>query len=105
MLVWFYLLLAGVFEIVWAVALKYSNGFTNFKASAIVIIGMIISFHFLSLSMKGLPISLAYPIWTAIGAIGTAVFGMIVLGDSVSVLKIICLLLVVVGVVGLKIFS
>jgi len=101
---WVCLFFAGVFEIVWAVALKYSNGFTNLVASLIVISSMIVSFYLMSISMKTIPISVVYPIWTAIGAVGVAIFGMTVLGDSVSVIKILCLFLIIVGVVGIKLF-
>lgn len=102
---WFFLIIAGVFEVVWAVALKYSNGFTNIIASIIVVIGMIASIYLLALSMKTIPISLAYPIWTAVGALGTAIFGMMFAGDTVSTLKIVCLFLIIAGVIGLKISS
>ncbi|MFC4891648.1 DMT family transporter [Pseudofrancisella aestuarii] len=102
---WVFLIIAGIFEVVWAVALKYSNGFTNIIASIIVVIGMIVSIYLLALSMKTIPISLAYPIWTAVGALGTAIFGMMFAGDTVSTLKIVCLFLIIAGVVGLKISS
>ncbi|APC97270.1 DMT family transporter [Francisella frigiditurris] len=102
---WFFLIIAGVFEVVWAVALKYSNGFTNIIASIIVVIGMIASIYLLALSMRTIPISLAYPIWTAVGALGTAIFGMMFAGDTISTLKIVCLFLIIAGVIGLKISS
>ncbi len=102
---WLLLVLAGVFEVVWAIALKYSNGFTNIKASVIVIIGMIVSIYFLALAMKQIPISIAYPVWTSVGALGTATFGMMFLGDSVSLTKTFFLSLILVGVVGLKAVS
>ena len=105
MLAWIFLLFAGITEIIWAIALKFSHGFTQLTASIITILGMILSFYLLSLAMKSIPISIAYPVWTGIGAVGTAVIGMLILGDNISLLKILCLILIIVGVIGLKLFS
>lgn len=105
MLAWIFLLFAGITEVIWAIALKFSHGFTHLTASVITILGMILSFYLLSLAMKSIPISIAYPVWTGIGAVGTAIIGMVVLGDSISLLKILCLVLIIAGVIGLKVFS
>ena len=76
---WIYLLIAGMFEIVWAIALKYSNGFTVLRPSIITIVAMMISFYFLSLATKTLPIGTAYAVWTGIGAVGAIIVGIILL--------------------------
>lgn len=100
---WIYLLIAGIFEIVWALGLKYSDGFSRLGPSAITILGMIISFYLLAVAVKSLPIGTAYAIWTGIGAVGTVLWGIFFLGESVSVTRIIFLLLIVTGILGLKI--
>lgn len=102
---WIYLLVAGLFEIGWAVGLKYTEGFTKLWPSVITIIGMILSFYFLSNAVKTIPIGTAYAIWTGIGAVGTAVLGMILFNESKEFVRIFFIFLIVVGIVGLKIFS
>ena len=99
---WLYIFVASVFEISWAVGLKYSNGFTNLKASIFTVITMILSYVFLSLGVKHLPIGTAYAVWTGIGAVGTAVYGMIYFNEPRELLRIICILLIVAGIIGLK---
>ncbi len=100
---WIILTLAGIFEVVWAVGLKYSAGFTKFIPSAITIAGMVLSVWLLSIAMKTLPLGISYAIWTSIGTIGTVIFGMIWLGESANILKIIFILFILIGIVGLKI--
>jgi quaternary ammonium compound-resistance protein SugE len=102
---WLYLTLAGVFEIVWAVGLKYTDGFTKLWPSLITGVAMLVSFGLLSLSLKTLPIGTAYAVWTGIGAAGTAVVGMVWLGDSASLARVACLAMIVGGVVGLKLVT
>ncbi|MBU1013848.1 MAG: multidrug efflux SMR transporter [Bacteroidetes bacterium] len=102
---WIYLFLAGIFEIVWAIALKYSNGFSKLWPSVITTIGMAISIYFLAQALKTLPIGVAYAVWTGIGAIGTVILGMILFDESKDLIKIIFILFIVTGIVGLKIFS
>ena len=102
---WLYLFIAGMFEIVWAIALKYSEGFSKLWPSTITIVGMGISIYFLAIALKTLPIGVAYAIWTGIGAIGTVILGMILFDESKDLLKIIFILLIVTGIVGLRIFS
>lgn len=99
---WVYLFIAGIFEIVWAVGLKYSDGFTKFWPSIGTVIGMVISVYFLAIAIKELPIGTAYAIWTGIGAVGTAIAGIILFNDSATVAKIVCILLIVSGIIGLK---
>ena len=102
---WFYLLLAGVFEIVWAVGLKYTHSFTRITPTVGVVVVMGISFYLLTLALKHIPVGTAYAVWTGIGAVGVAIIGMIFLGDPVAFLRILFLVLIVVGIVGLKLFA
>ncbi|MEJ2493328.1 MAG: quaternary ammonium compound efflux SMR transporter SugE [Ignavibacteriaceae bacterium] len=102
---WVYLFIAGLFEIGWAVGLKYSTGFTKLQPSIITIIAMIASFYFLAIAVKTIPIGTGYAVWTGIGAVGTAIAGMILFGESKELIRILCILLIIVGIVGLKIFS
>jgi quaternary ammonium compound-resistance protein SugE len=102
---WLYLFIAGIFEIVWAIALKYSEGFSKFWPSAITVVGMAISIYFLAISLKTLPIGVAYSIWTGIGAIGTVVLGIILFDESKEILKIVFVLMIVCGIVGLKLVT
>jgi len=102
---WIYLFIAGLFEIGWAVGLKYTEGFTKLWPSAITIATMILSFYFLSSAVKTIPIGTAYAIWTGIGAVGTAILGIILFGESKEFIRIFFIFLIVIGIVGLKIFS
>ena len=102
---WIYLLIAGLFEIGWAVGLKYTDGFTRLWPSIVTIVTMILSFYFLSSAVKTIPIGTAYAIWTGIGAVGTAFLGIIFFDESKEFIRIIFIMLIVVGIVGLKIFS
>ena len=102
---WIYLFIAGLFEIGWAVGLKYTEGFTKLWPSLITIATMILSFYFLSTAVKTIPIGTAYAIWTGIGAVGTAIFGMILFGESKEFIRLIFIFLIVIGIIGLKIFS
>ena len=99
---WLYLLIAGCFEIFWAIGLKLSNGFTNILVSILTVIGMIASFYFLALALKNIPIGTAYAIWTGIGTIGTVVLGIILFKEPVSIMRIVCIFLIVSGITGLK---
>jgi len=102
---WVLLVLAGAFEIVWAVGLKYTDGFTRPLASGVTIAGMVISVWLLSLALKTIPLGTGYAIWTGIGAVGTAIAGMILFGESRAVIRMVCIAMIVAGIVGLKIFS
>ncbi|KAF0153108.1 MAG: Cation membrane transporter [Ignavibacteria bacterium] len=99
---WFYIFIASIFEISWAVGLKYSDGFTQLRPSIFTIIAMILSFVFLSLGVKSLPIGTAYAVWTGIGAVGTAVYGMIYFNEPRDLIRIFFIFLIVVGIIGLK---
>nr|WP_318384164.1 quaternary ammonium compound efflux SMR transporter SugE [uncultured Enterobacter sp.] len=100
---WFILIIAGLLEVVWAVGLKYTHGFTRLTPSIITVSAMIVSIMLLSWAMKTLPVGTAYAIWTGIGAVGASITGIILLGESASPARIISLLLIVAGIVGLKI--
>lgn len=99
---WIYLIIAGVFEVGWAVGLKYSQGFSKLLPSVLTIIGMLASFYFLSLSLKSLPLGTAYAVWTGIGTVGTAVLGIILFKEPFDVMRIICIAFIVFGIIGLK---
>jgi quaternary ammonium compound-resistance protein SugE len=99
------LIIAGIFEVVWAILLKYSNGFTRLIPSILTIVGMIVSFFFLSLSLKYLPIGTAYAIWTGIGAIGTVILGILLFGDPATPARLALIGLILAGIVGLKLTS
>ncbi|MEI9866590.1 MAG: quaternary ammonium compound efflux SMR transporter SugE [Limisphaerales bacterium] len=102
---WLYLLLAGLLEIGWAIGLKYTNGFTKLWPSVGTAAAMAVSFFLLSLSLKTIPMGTAYAVWTGIGAAGTAFLGMWLFGESREVARIVCLVMIVAGTVGLKLFS
>ena len=102
---WIYLLIAGIFEVVWSTAMKLSNGFSVLLYSVITVIGMIISFGSLVLATKSLPLSLAYPIWTGIGAVGSVIVGVILLHDQLSRLTWVFGVLLVVSIIGIKMTS
>ncbi len=100
---WFILILAGLFEVVWAVGLKYTHGFTRLTPSIITLIGMLISFWLLATAMKTLPLGTAYAVWVGIGTIGAFVAGIVLFGESASWMRIASVSLIVLGLVGLKV--
>ena len=102
---WIYLIIAGLFEIAWAIGLKYTDGFTRFVPSMLTIAGMAISFGFLSLALRTLPLGTAYAVWTGIGTAGTVLLGMLLFNDPVEPLRLGCIALIVSGVVGLRVLS
>ncbi|GIK21886.1 MAG: quaternary ammonium compound efflux SMR transporter SugE [Ignavibacteriota bacterium] len=102
---WLILFIAGLFEVAWAIGLKYSEGFSKLWPSVFTIVSMIISMGMLAYSIKHLPVGTAYAVWTGIGAIGTAILGMILFGESKELIRIFFIFLIVVGIVGLKVFS
>ncbi len=102
---WTYLFIAGLLECGWAIGMKYTEGFSKPLPSILVIIIMAASIWLLSISMKTIPVGTAYAVWTGIGATGVATLGMLFLGESRDIIRIICLLLIVAGIVGLKLFS
>ena len=104
-LAWTLLFVAGLLEIVWALGLKASDGFTKWQPSVVVVIAAAASFWLLALAMRVLPAGTAYAVWTGIGAAGTAALGILLFGESAGALRIACILLIVAGVLGLKFAS
>ncbi len=102
---WVYLTVAGLFEIGWAIGLKYSDGFSKPFPSSLTIIAMVLSVWLLALAMKSIPVGTAYAVWTGIGAIGVAVLGMVLFGESREILRLVCLFLIITGIIGLKLVS
>lgn len=102
---WFHLIIAGLLEVAWAVGLKQTAGWTRLGPSLITVALMIASFFFLSLALRTLPIGTAYAIWTGIGAVGTALVGLFIFDEPRTVARLVCILLIVAGVVGLKLAS
>ena len=102
---WIYLVIAGSLEVGWAAGLKYSQGFTRILPSILTVIGMAASFYFLSLSLKSLPLGNAYAIWTGIGTVGTVVLGIVLFKEPISIMRITCIVLIVLGIAGLKLIS
>ncbi len=99
---WLQLLIAGLFEIGWAVGLKYTEGFTRPGPSIFTIAAMILSFLFLSAAIRTLPVGTAYAVWTGIGAVGTALLGIVLFGESREVVRLLSIGLIVAGIAGLK---
>ncbi len=102
---WLYLLAAGLLECAWAIGLKYTEGFTRLKPSLFTVLAMIASFALLSLAMKSIPVGTAYAVWTGIGAVGVAILGMILFGEPRDTARLVCLLLIVCGIAGLKLVT
>jgi quaternary ammonium compound-resistance protein SugE len=99
---WLYLILAGLLEVAWALGLKYTDGFTKLTPSILTVIAMIGSFGLLAQALRVLPIGTAYAIWTGIGAVGTAILGIVLFGEPRDLPRILCILLIVAGILGLK---
>lgn len=99
---WFILFVAGLFEVAWALGLKYSEGFSRPLPTVLTLAAMLISIALLGLAMKQLPLGTAYAIWTGIGAIGTVIAGILLFGESLSLLRLGSLLLIILGLLGLK---
>ena len=102
---WVYLVAAGITEVIWAVGLKYSDGFKRLWPSVFTIIVMLLSFVLLSQAMRKLPLGTAYAVWTGIGAVGTVIYGMARLGEPRDFPRIVCVTLIVGGIIGLKAMS
>ncbi|MFA6303720.1 MAG: quaternary ammonium compound efflux SMR transporter SugE [Legionella sp.] len=100
---WIILIIAGLFEVVWAILLKYSDGFSILWPSIGTVIAMIISVVLLGIAMKSMPVGTAYAVWTGIGAIGTVLLGIVLLGDPATAGRLVCLVLILSGIIGLKI--
>ncbi len=102
---WLILVIAGIFEVAWAVGMKYSHGFTRLWPSVFTVLAMIISVYLLSLATKQISLGTAYAVWTGIGVIGTTVYGMLYFSEPVEFLRVFFILLILVAIVGLKVIS
>jgi quaternary ammonium compound-resistance protein SugE len=102
---WVLLFFAGLFEIGWAIGLKYTDGFTRLTPSLLTVASMIVSLGLLGLALKTLPVGTAYAVWTGIGTVGTAMLGIWLLGESATALRLACIGLIVAGIVGLKLVA
>jgi quaternary ammonium compound-resistance protein SugE len=99
---WMLLFVAGLLEVGWAVGLKYTEGFTRFWPSVATSVAMLVSVLLLGIALRSLPVGTAYAVWVGIGAVGTAIAGMLLFGESASTIKMVSLLLLVAGIAGLK---
>jgi quaternary ammonium compound-resistance protein SugE len=102
---WFLLVAAGLFEIAWAIGLKYTEGFSRLVPSILTLAAMALSVALLGMALKTLPIGTAYAVWTGIGAVGTALLGLILFGESTEPLRLASIGLIVAGIIGLKLVS
>ncbi|MBC9786665.1 quaternary ammonium compound efflux SMR transporter SugE [Heliobacterium chlorum] len=102
---WTYLVIAGIFEVVWAIGLKYSQGFTRLYPSLITAAGMAVSFYFLALASKTLPIGTAYAVWTGIGAVGAVILGIVLFQEPRDFPRMVFLAMILIGIIGLKFTS
>lgn len=102
---WFLLVLAGLFEVGWAIGLKYTDGFTRLWPTVGTVAAMIISLGLLGLAMKSLPVGTSYAVWVGVGAVGTAILGIVLLGEPANTGRLVSLGLIVAGIVGLKLSS
>ncbi|NII54613.1 quaternary ammonium compound efflux SMR transporter SugE [Luteibacter sp. SG786] len=99
---WTVLVLAGLFEIVWAVGLKYSEGFSRLLPSMLTVVAMVISIVLLAVATKKLPLGTAYAVWTGIGAVGAVTLGIVLFGESAQPWRLLCVGLILAGIIGLK---
>lgn len=102
---WTILIIAGLFEIGWAIGLKYTEGFTRLWPSVWTATAMIISVYLLAVALKSIPVGTGYAVWTGVGAVGTAILGIILLGEPANAARLVCITLIVAGIVGLKFAS
>ncbi|AIZ33679.1 quaternary ammonium compound efflux SMR transporter SugE [Pseudomonas sp. K1(2024)] len=100
---WIILFFAGLFEVGWAVGLKYTDGFTRPLPTALTVAAMAVSLGLLGLAMKELPLGTAYAIWTGVGAVGTVIAGIILFGESMALVRLVSVALIVAGLIGLKV--
>lgn len=99
---WIILFFAGLFEVGWAVGLKYTEGFTRPLPTALTVAAMLVSLGLLGLAMKDLPLGTAYAIWTGVGAVGTVIAGIILFGESMALIRLASVALIICGLIGLK---
>src|SRR5678816_1757771 len=101
-LAWSYLVVAGVLEIVWAIGLKYAAGFSRLVPSVVTIAAMVASVWFLALALRTIPVGTGYAVWTGIGAVGTAILGIVLFAEPATAARLICIGVIVAGILGLK---
>lgn len=102
---WWYLLFAGLFEIVWAIGLKFTYGFSRLWPTVGTLAAMVISFYLLALALRQIPVGTGYAVWTGIGAVGTVALGIILFGEPATFIRIVCVTFIVAGILGLKLAS
>ena len=102
---WVLLFIAGLFEIGWAIGLKYTDGFSRLWPSIGTAVSMIVSVAMLSWAMRSLPVGTAYAVWTGIGAVGTVLLGIVLFGEAMTIARMVCVVLIVSGILGLKLAS
>ena len=102
---WALLVIAGLLEVVWAIGMKYSDGFTRLAPSIVTIIAASFSFWFLAIAVKVLPVGTAYAAWTGIGAVGAAVLGMVLFKEPATAARIVCIMLIIAGIAGLNLLG
>lgn len=102
---WLYLFIAGLLEVGWAIGLKYTQGFTRLVPTVLTLASMAVSLGLLGLALKSLPVGTAYAVWTGIGTVGTAILGIVLLGEPTTALRLACIGLIVAGIVGLKLVA
>lgn len=102
---WTYLTLAGLFEIGWAIGLKYTEGFTRLVPTLLTALSMVVSVVLLGLALRDLPVGTGYAVWTGIGTVGTAILGIALMGEPATLLRLACIGLIVAGILGLKLAS
>jgi len=101
-MIWVIVLVAGLLEVVWAVGLKYTDSFTRFWPSLLTLVAMGASFYLLSIAMRSLPVGTAYAVWVGIGAVGTAIIGVVFLGEPASVPRLLSIFAIMIGIIGLR---
>lgn len=99
---WVILVVAGLFEVGWAIGLKYTEGFTRLWPTVWTVLAMVISLWLLAIAMKSLPVGTAYSVWVGVGAVGTVILGIVLLGDPVNAARLISVALIIAGIIGLK---
>ena len=99
---WVILVIAGLFEVGWAIGLKYTEGFTRLWPTIWTVLAMAISLYLLGMAMKSLPVGTAYSVWVGVGAVGTVILGIVLLGDPVNTVRIVSVVLIIAGIIGLK---
>ncbi len=101
-MIWIVVLIAGILEVVWAIGLRYTDGFTRIWPSIATVLVMAMSFFLLSVAMRSLPVGTVYAVWVGIGAVGTALLGILLLGEPLTPTRIVSIILIILGIVGLK---